>query len=303
MFSKFNPILLAVFCGTLVYTTGAQIVSGSGTPGGPLPTLDDIRRITQRQKDLIDAEKKRVVPSEADRRLYKDFLRQPKTGITRLVMPVLCSVPLAEVLRDREKYAKQCPSINLFTGGFSFRKNEYAIPNLADVVINKNVIYSAGLLAQAIMTNLGDTPLDGLSLQSPGVKFLVDFVPEITATAIDQQSVKFNKGYTEDKFTYARGFKIAENTSFALRVIAYRANPNRPMPSTAALSNKDFYKMDSAIRPSGGATVETRVDPLFGDERKDVIVAFRIIRVGADGSVTLIWRELQRKDAPKAKAK
>jgi hypothetical protein len=40
---------------------------------------------------------------------------------------------------------------------------------------------------------------------------------------------------------------------------------------------------------------------LDGDKRVDVTLAFRVIRIGEDGSVTILWKELQRKEAPKLK--
>jgi len=206
-----------------------------------------------------------------------------------------------QLMKNRDKAAKECPTQYLpgNGGNFSFRKGDYVTSAKSDITIGDKVVYSMGTLSQGIMVRIGDVPVDQLSLESDGVKFLTDYVPAQTASKADEQSHTFNKGLQNGKYLYARGFRVEENCTFALRVIAYRAKLSDEQKRLSVVSLRNNPDPLLNVSNVGFTDIKVKTDPLFGDERKDIIVAFRIIKVEQDGSLTLIWKELQRTDSPK----
>lgn len=291
----------------LVLSASATVAVGQSIrrSDGRIFDTDDIhaghRRLPERSAAI-----KKIGPSEADRQAYKGFLRGSKTGITRLVFQVPCHIPQNERLKDVRKSAEECPTHFIFGNGssFSFRRRDYAFATQADVTIKGNIVYSMGTLAQGIMVRLGNRPLEEISLDEDGVSFLKKLVPATTPEAADSQGREFDKGLVQGNFRYARGFKIEADTTFALRVVAYKADLAREVKLSeeklAALDkasrNLDPRFRDSIITEQDTIAME---DPLAGDERVDIIVAFRIIRIDPDGSVTLVWKELKRAESPK----
>lgn len=274
---------------------------------GQVSTSADREQALVQNKARLEKAKKQIAPSAVENQ-YKSFLRQPKTGIVRLVLAKKCDLN-AENGINQDKLAKECPTEYLPGGGsnFSFRKNEYFYASFSDISIKDSLIFSDTAFAQNIMVRLGDIPLEQVSLASEGVKFLSDFVPASVATDADKQIAQFNKGLQNDKYTYARGFKIAVNTTFALRVIPYQGEVE---PQLQLFLSLERQKRDSRLRiptfnvsntnkDSSLDSFKKNSDPLYSDLREDIIVAFRIVEQAEDGSVTLLWRELRRAEAPK----
>ncbi len=53
--------------------------------------------------------------------------------------------------------------------------------------------------------------------------------------------------------------------------------------------------------PEKTSAGELRFHTLSLDKRADVIIVFRIVRKAEDGTLTIVWKELDRKEAPKIK--
>nr|MBA3334881.1 hypothetical protein [Acidobacteriota bacterium] len=90
---------------------------------------------------------------------------------------------------------------------------------------------------------------------------------------IDRQ---LSEGVFSDGFQYRRGFYAVENTTYVLRSIAYDGKYFRAVEGVA-------------------------YNEFAFDKRRDVTVAFRIVRKDSDGSVTILWKEILRKNSPKIK--
>lgn len=106
----------------------------------------------------------------------------------------------------------------------------------------------------------------------PGVAL---FVPE-TVPRIERVLSGFQKDVDADGFKYQKSYKLEEYHTYFLRSAAHRSSKQGKKNKTAS-------------------------DDLLTDERKDVMIAFRVdrISVAEDGGATLMWRELQRKDTAK----
>lgn len=273
-------------------------LSGTGKatqiqPGNPSSDPESVKKSIKETLEFAemvrtrnDVALKKIGPSKSDREAFKLFLKGPRTGITRLTLPVPCSMTIRQRIKDSDKFVRECPTQYVKGNGsnFSFRLNDYVSAALADLTINGRSIYSAGVLSQGIMVGLGDVQMENISPSSEGVKYLFDFVPAKTLTEAEVQMNPFDSGLTIGKYLYSRAFKPEQNRTFALRVVAYRATWEPPFLD----SNGSFSSVGSK-------------DPFYYDERKDIIVVFRIVRIEMDGSVTLIWRELNRIDSPKLK--
>ena len=282
------------------------VIEGSGQR---LPSSSDALLYEKRNKMKNEIARQTIAPAPSDLEAHKVFLKLPNTGIARLVLQQPCPIPADERSENPDQMLKECPAHLILGGGsnFSFRKRDYVASTQADVTIKGKGIYSMGTAAQGIMVSLGDISLDDVSLTSDGVGFLDEFLPGKTVEEAEQQSETFYKGVRRGKFRYSRGSNLTPNATFALRVVAYRAN----LEKTLELSNEQRSLInrrlrndpDPLLRVGAGLPldVEVKSDPLYGDERKDIIVAFRIIKIETDGSVTLIWKELKRTDSPKIK--
>lgn len=218
--------------------------------------------------------KKELKAVEASRALaekYAVFLRQPDTGLTKLIDDKGCAAS-TKVVNASEK----CLQYTMPGAGssFSFRTQNYRIPRLADVTFTDRSFQASGALLHGIFVNLGNVPLEAVSLETNGMEYLVDFQPETDFDENRAIDLKLTNGVRRDGFLYRRGLYAVENTTFALRSVAYGG---RLMRASIGVTYNEFNF----------------------DKRKDVIVVFRIVEKDAEGNVTILWKQLQEKDSPK----
>jgi hypothetical protein len=220
-------------------------------------------------------ELKIIAPKPELIRKFDGFLRQPNTGLTKLINDKGCAenTKVIVVTNDCLKYTM--PGAG---NSYSFRIKNYRIPRLADLTFTDNSFQATGVLVHGIIVNVGDVPLDEIGLHTEGVNFLAAFPPEANYDNAQTIDRKLSVGIRKGDFLYRRGLNAAENTTFVLRSIAYNGKYFR------AIKGITYNEFDF-------------------DNRKDVIVAFRIVEKDSEGNVTIIWKELQRKDAPVIKRK
>ena len=240
------------------------------------PSPQTSRNIMSGRRYILPVRKKptreqkiQLSPDTEDLTRYARFLAQSKTGIFRLLPDLNCDEnPL--VIKADEKCLKAIPESSFY----SFREKEYTPEYLSDIRLENNHLISDGILAQGILVALGDVSLENVSLKSEELDFLIKYLPPSSGAEMQKQFWEIARGVKAGKYTYRKAFPARENTTFALRVIAYRGN---------------------IIQSFRGY----RYDLLEGDNRIDLILAFRIIRKGTDGGVTLLWKELQRRESPR----
>ncbi len=230
-------------------------------------------RIVPLYRKPTKEELKTIAPNAEDVSKYADFLKNENAGITKLAVDFGCA--------DNPIVVVATPDCLLYTmpgagSSYSFRINNYRIRRLADLTFTNNSFQTTGILTHGILINLGDISLEQISLQTKGVKFLLDFPP----TAEYEQAVETERrlvaGIEQDGFVYKSGLAAEENRTYFLRSIAYRG---------------------ASLRAVGGVTY----NELDFDKREDIFVAFRIIRKDEDGSITILWKELDSKKSPKIK--
>lgn len=246
-----------------------------------------IRAATDQQNDRDARALKRLAPDlSALKDANSKFLKQKKTGILFFSVKQPC---VFEINKDKneghvmsnddlDRLAKECPARNFRgeTQHFSFRLKSYVPPEQADLSYNGKALYSNGMFANGVLASLEDITIEELDLGSNGISGLRDIVPAKNPLEADHRQKTIEKGFVLNGVTYSKGVVPRVNTTYLLRVIAY---------------NVAFEKVNTYL--GNGMTSS----PLFGDERADIIVAFRIIASDKSG-ITVIWKELQRQVSP-----
>jgi hypothetical protein len=103
---------------------------------------------------------------------------------------------------------------------------------------------------------------------------MANFSPHPQGPEAQKQFLQMMRGVKVGNYEYKKAVPMIENATYALRVVAYKGNIFR--------SFRGF-----------------RFDVLDGDKRVDLTIVFRVVRKDADGSATLVWKELERRDAPR----
>ncbi len=240
------------------------------------PPRQSSRNLTALKRELSpvrkkpDKEQKKILqPSQADLNKYAQFLNQPKTGIFRLFPDPGCE-DNPNIVRADKKCLDAIPESSFY----SFRENEHTAQYLSDLRLKNDYLISDGILAQGFLVKLGDTALESVSLSAEGLDFMSGFTVQTNADEAQAQYYQMARGVKSGNFFYGKAIPVVENATYALRVIAYRG---------------------SIYQRIGGY----RYDMLDGDKRIDMTVAFRVIGKNADGIITILWKELDRQDAPK----
>ena len=90
-----------------------------------------------------------------------------------------------------------------------------------------------------------------------------------------------------DGFSYAKVVTPKENTTYLIRIIAFR------------VSYADIIGIE---KEGAGSDQEKRLLFVNYDrKRRDKIIAFRVLRKNSDGSLTILWNELADKKSPTLK--
>lgn len=169
------------------------------------------------QSKISEAERAKIkaarAPAAEDAAKYKDFLRRKNTGLFRLFSDLDC--PAKDLIRVGD-----CADIVPDSWNYSFRQENYADTDFSDITLKNNRLTSAGFLVQGVLTRLGDVPLETVTTESGGIKFLSSFAPATDLKAAERQQAQIANGIEADGYKYARSLDAAENTTYALRVVA-----------------------------------------------------------------------------------
>ncbi len=235
--------------------------------------LNELRRVIYRKPSKEEIQIFAPSPSLLEK--YAFFLRQPDVGIIKLNSDSSC-VENSEIVTAKET----CLQYAIPGAGtaYSFRFKNYRLSRLADLILSKGILKTDGVLQQGIMVNLGDVSLQDITLQTKGLKYLVDFRPAVDAEGLLEIDGKLSKGIEADGFLYRLGFYVSDQVTFALRSIAYNGKYMRSVKGVL-YNELDF------------------------DKRKDIIVAFRVVEIEANGNITILWKMLFQGDAPALKIK
>lgn len=228
-------------------------------------------KIAPLYRKLNEPEKKLLAPEREDLEEFAEFLSHEDTCLTKLIIDRGCDINAKVVVTTLHCLKYTMPGAG---SAYSFRVKSHQRHLFSDLSFLDNKFYTPGLLTQGLHVNIGDVPLEEVSPTTPGVGFLISYEPPTELGKLIKSGRELDKGIKEGSFTYKHAINIHENATYVFRSIAYRGR------YFVYLNNKVVY------------------NALEYDERKDVIVAFRVIRYQPDESITILWKLLIEKESP-----
>lgn len=154
------------------------------------------------QKELLF-----LASADADREAFSSLLKQPNTGVCRL-MP-------------RENF----DGLLLMRGGgsyYSFVRQENPYGFGSDLGLEQERLKVGFNGANyGFLTRLGDLPLEGVTRETPGVAWLSSFAPPLDEPGARQQQTRTSQGFSENNFSYKDRLPIETSVTYALRSVIY----------------------------------------------------------------------------------
>lgn len=227
---------------------------------------------------MTEAQKKLLSPSPETQTTFGRFLREANTGLFRLL-------PAGRFEFNHTVAADRDPDtvMPILGGGafYSFTEKTHKFGPWSDIHL-RGARLVAGPTSKAIgiLTNLGDVPLDSVDINTPRLGFIARLAAPQTYSELADLHRRAFQGFEENGSEYGSVITTTPDVTYALRSISYKrdgylVNPNEPY---------------------------TRLDiSRLGYDGSDILIAFRIVRRGEDGSLEILWRRLQRYKNPKLK--
>jgi hypothetical protein len=232
-----------------------------------------LAKIQPLYRETTDEEMKVLAPNSEDSSKYAEFLRKKKTGLIKLISDKGCASN-NKVINSSPECAKY--AMPGAASAYSFRFGDYRILDLSDLNFRKNRFESLGVLTHGFLVNLGDVPLEQVTLNTKGVKYLAKLKPANDFNKAAEIAKKLTQGIKDEGFTYASIIPAEENATYVLRAIAYRGEALKTVDGII------YNEMDV-------------------DKREDIIIAFRVVRLNSNEDVTILFQELDSNKSPKLK--
>lgn len=194
---------------------------------------DILQQIAAKRSELSALEKQFLSPSAEDRAAYADFLRQPDTGLIRL---------LPRELFESEVYKDNKPTLTIRGGGayysFTARTHEYSNPT--DIGLERGYLQVGFAGANyGLMTNLGDMPLENVALETAAAHVLAMHpVAEAEPQARIEQR-RASEGATIEGVTYKNRLLIKLNSTYLVRTVNYDASDSLVAFKVVRIDNDD----------------------------------------------------------------
>jgi hypothetical protein len=146
-------------------------------------------------------------PSPQDKAAFDSFLSQPDTGLIRLL--------------PRETNQNKL-SINGGGAYYSFSRLTHEYGYGSDISLEQGR-FSVGFAGAAFgfLLSLGNTSIESVDSENPGLNFLLDFTPPLQEPKARKQQQRANAGFSIDEHFYINRLEVKENTTYALRSIDY----------------------------------------------------------------------------------
>jgi len=173
---------------------------------------DILKQIQAKRAELEVLETRYLSPSEEDKARYADFLRQPNTGLIRLL--------------PREKFdsTSDRKGFTLRGGGayYSFTRLTHEYGYGSDIELSQGLL-STGFAGYnyGIFINLGDIPLENVSSETGAAEVIAAHVPPTEEPKIRIEQRKWYNGETVDGTSYRSRAPVMINSTYLLRAIDY----------------------------------------------------------------------------------
>ena len=168
-----------------------------------------VKEIEDLREQLKLREEAFLSPSEHDRAASAGLLRQPDTGLIRLL--------------PREEF-DSTNKLTIRGGGayYSFIRLTHEYGSGSDIVLQRGEL-SVGFAGAdyGMLANIGPVPLEKLTLESPRVRFLSGYRPPAAEMSARSEYRRFGKGVDEGDVTYKTSVPVKEGSTYLLRSIDY----------------------------------------------------------------------------------
>jgi hypothetical protein len=206
---------------------------------------------------------------------YGSLLANKRFGVFKIVPELNC------ISKNVVSASPQCANAILMSSAFSFRSNAYTDELYHDVHFDKGSLKTQSFFTQGIFSDIGDEPIESVTLDHPALKILRGMAAAADSKAASANAKQFAAGFDAGGFRFADNVEPKLDKTYLLRTIAYRLhNSLPPLTSETTLNEMMFHSLSF-------------------DKRHDMIVVFRLIKTDEYGGLTLIWKEISRTDAPK----
>lgn len=228
-------------------------------------------------KKLTEAQKKLIEPAAEDQAAYREFLRQERTGLIRLL-------PRGKY-EFSETVAADSPDLVLpIRGGgafYSFAEKKHSLGPWSEITLQEGRLI-VGFFGQSLglMTALGDVPLESVTLATPGANYLAQLLPPTQSETAREQRNRNFQGFSVGGHHYNANLPARVNQTYVLRSTVYKKEGRM------------------LVVPGGGAVYVPHPHEYGG---ADELIAFRVLRASPDGSLTILWKRLQKYTPPKIK--
>ena len=173
---------------------------------------DVLREIEAKRTELNTLEKAFLSPSEEDRNSYAEFLRGPDTGLIRLLP--------RETYDDNANKDKK----NIVTRGggayYSFTRLTHEYGYGSDIQLSRDQL-SVGFAGAdyGFLTNLGDVPLESVSLETPAANVFAGYNPPTEEPKVRLEQRRFGMGADLQGISVSRHIPLKLNSTYLLRSI------------------------------------------------------------------------------------
>jgi len=176
-----------------------------------------LRQIETKRAELSALETSFMAPAEEDRMQYAEFLRTPNTGLIRLLPRDKFD---SDAIRDNNK-----KSIVMRGGGayYSFTRLTHEYGYGSDIELGGGELSTGFAGADyGLLTNIGDVPIEGVSLETPAAKVLGSYdVPDEEPKARTEYR-RFSTGTEIEGIKVKNRAPLRLNSTYVLRSISYR---------------------------------------------------------------------------------
>ena len=171
-------------------------------------------------KKMTEAQKKLLAPAPEDQAAYRDFLRQPHTGLVRLMPRGQYEFsPTIDASRDPDTV------LPILGGGafYSFTERTHNFGPWSEISFQGDKLI-VGFTSQSLglMMALGDVPLDSVTQATPGVEYLTQFKPPTALDEATEQRQRDFQGFEVDAHRYQSTWAAALKRTYVVRSVIYK---------------------------------------------------------------------------------
>lgn len=200
--------------GIKTLTLGLMLLAATNAFAQKSSREELLSQIQSKRAELEALEKQFLAPSEKDRMTYSAFLNKTDRGLIRLLPR---EVYESQVYRNQKKGL----TINGAGAYYSFTRLTHEYVYGSDISLDSNYL-SVGFagVAYGMLLNLGDVPLEGVTIDVPNAHFVATYHPPSFEPDIRVEQRRFSQGTAVDDVVYKNRVPLEVNNTFLLRSIS-----------------------------------------------------------------------------------